>query len=75
MVVWRSLPSVCSSTFFLRFSTTSLMWMLWIVPAMICLSSIYIIRTSFYLHNTNLSHQMKKKAHPKVSCRLQAFNS
>ena len=31
--------------------------------------------TGFYLYNTNLSHQMKKKAHPKVSCLLQAFSS
>lgn len=25
--------------------------------------------------HTYLSHQMKKKAHPKVNCRLQAFSS
>lgn len=31
--------------------------------------------TGFYLYNTNLSHQMKKKAHSKVSCRLQVFSN
>ncbi len=31
--------------------------------------------TGFYLYNTYLSHQMKKKAHPKVSRLLQAFSN